>query len=162
MLLPYRRTISAVVLLSICTPLTAQLYAGTETNSSSKSKNQAQAAAEVVNTSKASRPVRSSTTSQMARSYTAPQMVPSSTPAPAPRGSEKAIERLGVERAPVSAAKSVTLSPVAPQNVGQSKAMMIVGGAGLIAGLIIGGDAGTVVAVAGAAVGLFGLYNYLK
>lgn len=145
MLLPYRRTISAVVLLSICTPLTAQLYAGTETNSSSNSKNQARVTAEVVNTAKPS------------------QAAPSSQPAPAPRGSEKSIERLGIDRTPASAAKSVTLSPVAPvQRVGQSKAMMIVGGAGLIAGLIIGGDAGTVVAVAGAAVGLFGLYNYLK
>jgi hypothetical protein len=39
---------------------------------------------------------------------------------------------------------------------------MIVGGAGLLAGLIIGGDAGTALAVGGAVIGLYGLYLYLQ
>jgi hypothetical protein len=39
---------------------------------------------------------------------------------------------------------------------------MIVGGAAFVAGLIIGGGAGTAVAIAGAAVGLYGLYLYLQ
>jgi hypothetical protein len=44
---------------------------------------------------------------------------------------------------------------------GAGVGLMILGGAGLITGLIIGGDAGTVIAVGGALVGLYGLYVYL-
>ncbi len=44
----------------------------------------------------------------------------------------------------------------------QSRAMMIVGGAGLIVGAIIGGTPGTIVMVGGGVVGLIGLYNYLQ
>jgi hypothetical protein len=40
--------------------------------------------------------------------------------------------------------------------------MMLVGGAGLLVGSIVGGKAGTVIMVGGGAVGLFGLWNYLK
>jgi len=39
--------------------------------------------------------------------------------------------------------------------------LMILGGAALVTGLIIGGDAGTVIAVGGAIIGLYGLYVYL-
>ena len=45
---------------------------------------------------------------------------------------------------------------------GQNVALMLVGGAGLIAGLLIGGGPGAVVAIAGAGVGLYGLYGFLK
>lgn len=44
----------------------------------------------------------------------------------------------------------------------QSDAMMIVGGAGLIVGAIIGDTAGTLLMVGGAVLGLFGLYKYLE
>ena len=44
---------------------------------------------------------------------------------------------------------------------GLSQTLMIVGGAAFIAGAIIGDDAGTVMMVAGAGVGLYGLYLYL-
>ncbi|MGA9838139.1 MAG: hypothetical protein WBQ26_12545 [Gemmatimonadaceae bacterium] len=44
----------------------------------------------------------------------------------------------------------------------QSRAMMIVGGAALIVGALIGGSPGTIVMVGGAVVGLFGLYNYFQ
>lgn len=44
----------------------------------------------------------------------------------------------------------------------QNDAMMIVGGAGLIVGAVIGGDAGTLLMVGGAVLGLFGLYKYLE
>jgi hypothetical protein len=44
----------------------------------------------------------------------------------------------------------------------QSRAMMIVGGAGLIVGAIIGGTPGTIVMVGGAVVGLLGLYEYVQ
>src|SRR5688500_4637776 len=45
---------------------------------------------------------------------------------------------------------------------GQPIALMVVGGAALLAGLIIGGGAGTAIAVGGAVVGLYGLYQYLQ
>ena len=44
---------------------------------------------------------------------------------------------------------------------GAGVGLMIFGGAALLTGVIIGGDAGTVIAVGGAVVGLYGLYVYL-
>jgi hypothetical protein len=46
--------------------------------------------------------------------------------------------------------------------LGTDGVLMIVGGAAFIAGLIIGGGAGTAIAVAGAVLGLYGLYLYLR
>jgi hypothetical protein len=40
--------------------------------------------------------------------------------------------------------------------------MMLVGGAGLLVGSLVGGNAGTVLMVGGGVVGLLGLWNYLK
>jgi hypothetical protein len=48
------------------------------------------------------------------------------------------------------------------QNMGQAKALMIVGAVGFVAGAVIGGDAGTIVMLGSAAVGLYGLYQYLQ
>ena len=48
------------------------------------------------------------------------------------------------------------------RGLGQPIALMVVGGAALLAGLIIGDDAGTVIAVGGALIGLYGLYEYLQ
>ena len=45
---------------------------------------------------------------------------------------------------------------------GFSQTLMIVGGAAFVAGALIGDDAGTVLMVAGAGVGLYGLYLYLR
>jgi len=45
---------------------------------------------------------------------------------------------------------------------GQPVALMVVGGAALLTGLIIGNDAGTVIAIGGTAMGLYGLYEYLQ
>jgi hypothetical protein len=39
---------------------------------------------------------------------------------------------------------------------------MVVGGAALIIGAVIGGTAGVLIAVAGAAVGLYGLYYFVQ
>ncbi len=50
----------------------------------------------------------------------------------------------------------------AAHQVGPYAALMIIGGAGFLAGLIIGGGAGTAIAVAGAVVALYGLYMYLR
>jgi hypothetical protein len=48
------------------------------------------------------------------------------------------------------------------QRRGAGVGLMIAGGALFIAGLIVGGDAGTVVAVTGAAIGAWGLYQYFR
>ena len=51
---------------------------------------------------------------------------------------------------------------VAAARGSNSAALMIVGGAAFLAGAIIGDDAGTIIMVGGAAVGLYGLYLYLQ
>jgi hypothetical protein len=45
---------------------------------------------------------------------------------------------------------------------GQPVALMVVGGAALLTGLIIGDGAGTAIAVGGAVIGLYGLYEFLQ
>ncbi len=47
-------------------------------------------------------------------------------------------------------------------NQGEGVALMAVGGAGLVAGLLIGGNAGSAVAIGGLAVGLIGLYEFVR
>ena len=69
--------------------------------------------------------------------------------------------RSGVHARETSGALQVTAAP-ARANLGQSRALMIVGVAALITGAIIGGDPGTLIMVGGAVVGLYGLYNYLQ
>lgn len=53
-------------------------------------------------------------------------------------------------------------APVAVDRVGRNPALMIVGGAALVVGAIIGGDAGTIIMVGGAVTGLVGLWNFLR
>ena len=62
------------------------------------------------------------------------------------------------------AGESVTtpLSLPAQQGRGTNVALMVVGGAAIVLGAIIGGDAGTIMMVGGAGVGLWGLYNYMR
>lgn len=50
----------------------------------------------------------------------------------------------------------------AVQTRGTGTGLMIAGGALFVAGLLIGDDAGTVLAVAGAAIGAYGLYIYFR
>ena len=63
--------------------------------------------------------------------------------------------------APASANTLVT-SPAVRGDVGQAKAMMIVGAAAFLAGAVIGDTPGTIIMVGGAVVGLVGLYEYLQ
>ena len=63
---------------------------------------------------------------------------------------------------PRSQELKVTTAAQRRAGLGQPIALMVVGGAALLAGLIIGDDAGTVIAVGGALVGLYGLYEYLQ
>jgi hypothetical protein len=64
-------------------------------------------------------------------------------------------------RQPESADRKLAAAP-RRAGYGQPVALMVVGGAALLTGLIIGDDAGTVIAVGGALVGLYGLYEYLQ
>jgi hypothetical protein len=85
------------------------------------------------------------------------------------------IAAIVIDRAPLApatwiSALSATTSVRTPQAVlvaqdgsaGQSTAMMVVGGAGLLVGAIVGGKAGSIIMVGGGLVGLLGLWNYLK
>lgn len=61
---------------------------------------------------------------------------------------------------------STTNAP-APQpddnaNMGPNLALMGAGAAGVVVGLLIGGDGGTAIALGGGVVGLIGLYRYLR
>ena len=55
-----------------------------------------------------------------------------------------------------------TPMPASSQNMGEAKAEMIVGGAAFVAGALMDNDAGTILMLGGAVVGLYGLWNYLK
>lgn len=44
----------------------------------------------------------------------------------------------------------------------QNRALMIVGGAGMLTGMVIGGDSGTLISVGGGVVFLWGLFQYLQ
>ena len=69
---------------------------------------------------------------------------------------------VGVRRAP-AANQLVAGEAMAQQGqFGRAETYMIVGGAAFVAGLLIGDDAGTIVMVGGAVIGLYGLYLYLQ
>jgi len=89
-----------------------------------------------------------------------PAAAPVATPptaAPAAGGPTMEAAAVGVRHVPAEAAAA------APRGgYGQPVALMVVGGAAVLVGLIIGGDVGTVIAVGGAVAGLVGLYQYLQ
>lgn len=51
---------------------------------------------------------------------------------------------------------------LAPSAGGRGQALAIVGGAAFLGGLLIGGDAGTAIAIGGLAVGVYGLWLWLN
>ena len=54
------------------------------------------------------------------------------------------------------------LAPMKFGPTNRNVAWMIVGGAGLLVGAVIGGDPGTIVMVGGGVIGLIGLFRYLN
>jgi hypothetical protein len=85
------------------------------------------------------------------------QSAPPAASAITPAGPTMEAAAVAVRHAPVATAAT------APRGgYGQPMALMIVGGAAVLVGLIIGGDVGTVIAVGGAVAGLVGLYQYLQ
>lgn len=53
-------------------------------------------------------------------------------------------------------------APIPRPNQGSALALMGVGGAAVVIGLLIGGDGGSAVAIGGGVIGLVGLYRYLR
>lgn len=65
----------------------------------------------------------------------------------------------------VKQASNASKAPVAYDahvGAGRNVALMVVGGAALIVGAVIGGAPGLLIGVAGAAVGLYGLYYFIQ
>jgi len=69
--------------------------------------------------------------------------------------------RVGVRSAVASAAVNAPMVPHMKQSR-RGKTLMIVGGAALLGGAIIGGDAGTIVMLGGLGVGVYGLYLWVQ
>jgi hypothetical protein len=59
-------------------------------------------------------------------------------------------------------ADSASLVLAQKKNVGRPVALMLVGGAAIVLGILIGGDIGTLFEIGGAVVVLVGLYQYLQ
>ena len=92
----------------------------------------------------------------------APRTPPADVAAPAhPAGPTMDAASVAV-RQPVTSETRAPNAPARRAGYGQPVALMVVGGAALLAGLIISGGAGTAIAVGGAVVGLYGLYEYLQ
>ena len=103
---------------------------------------------------------------------TPPADVAALTPAPAlpadsSLGAERAggptqdAARVGVTQ-PQSANELSGAAQARRRGLGQPVALMVVGGAAFLAGLIISDEPGTVIAITGAVIGLYGLYQYLQ
>lgn len=57
---------------------------------------------------------------------------------------------------------SLKAAPIFRRGAGQDVALMVVGVGAMIAGAIIGDTPGTIILIGGAAMALYGLYNYLE
>ena len=77
-----------------------------------------------------------------------------------PMGPTAAAAAVGVQARHEAAAPAATAQSRA--GLGKPRALMFVGLGTFIAGAIIGGEAGAVIMVTGAAIGLYGLYHYLQ
>jgi hypothetical protein len=100
----------------------------------------------------------------VSRPATAQAPVPSPAAAPAPAPVSYA-PTLAATRIGISADDQAPLTVnTAASRMGrrEGRAFAIVGGAAVIAGILIGDDAGTVIAIGGAAIGLYGLYIWQR
>ena len=73
------------------------------------------------------------------------------------------IQQAGVSTAPATSATADHV-PQQERSMGNgwNVAMMVVGGTALIVGPSVGGDGGQIIAVAGAVIGLIGMFRYLR
>lgn len=85
-----------------------------------------------------------------------------------PAAPAAAVQNVGPTRASLSVAARTNIQPLTSPSaasgagLNQPQALMIVGGAAILVGAIIGDTAGDVFMVGGAVVGLYGLYKYLQ
>lgn len=87
----------------------------------------------------------------------APAAPAAATPAPGPTVEQATV----AVRAPAQALEP-QVAAASRAGLGTARAQMIVGFAALVAGAIVGGTPGTIIMITGAAIGLWGLYNYLQ
>jgi hypothetical protein len=87
----------------------------------------------------------------------APLVAADSAPAAGPRFAPAGIR-------PVQAALALNKPLKADSHIGAGSnlALMGVGAAGIVVGLLVGGDGGTFIALTGAVIGLVGLYRYIR
>ena len=83
---------------------------------------------------------------------------------PLPTGPTVGRAAVGARRLAQQPASDADAQAVLQQRLGlgQARAMMIVGFAAVVIGLLMDNDPGTLIAIGGAVVGLYGLYNYLR
>jgi hypothetical protein len=93
-------------------------------------------------------------------SATAPQVTQSLSHGPGASGPTLAAARLGYSD---DFEQPTTVNAAAKRMAKrEGRALALVGGAAVIAGLLIGDDAGTVIAIGGAGLGLYGLYVWQR
>lgn len=81
----------------------------------------------------------------------------------APVGPRLETTRVGVRsQAAVVAAEPAAPAPMRRADTKRSRTLMIIGGAALLGGAIVGGDAGQIIMLGGLGVGLYGLYLHLQ
>ena len=64
--------------------------------------------------------------------------------------------------AAVDRSAALNMAPRDHADVGPNVGLMIIGGAAIITGALVEGRSGAIISVAGAVVGLYGLYRYLR
>lgn len=92
----------------------------------------------------------------------APEVAPASVRAVAPAGPRLDAVRTGAVVAPVVASEPMVPAPMYRKANLRGRNLMILGGAAILGGAIVGGDAGNLVSLGGLGVGLYGLYVYLN
>lgn len=83
-------------------------------------------------------------------------------PAPVAASREQAAEPRVEDAFRAARAREAGVAVAQAGSQRDGKVYMIVGGAAFLAGAIIGDDAGTIIMIGGAAVGIYGLYLYLQ
>lgn len=76
-----------------------------------------------------------------------------------PRAMQAGVTRAHLES---SSLAQISLAPDPGPASRRDVAWMVVGGAGLVVGSIVGGDAGTIIMVSGGVIGLVGLFRWLR
>ena len=102
---------------------------------------------------------------------TAPLRAQELSPVAAPVATEPVVTDIAAPAGPVASTASVAVrrapaeapAPApAPATQGRGTGLMIVGAAAILTGIVIGNGAGYAISVAGAVIGLYGLYQYLQ